>query len=171
MKYSATLEILQSDDLAQVAWDAIEPIWDDLPLGRFKALADFMNDLTEGQRGLIALDWCQKEIRNGGFPQLFENSTGNLVPWAVDGFRTIGAEKYAVILTKVASMLGSDYPKSGAARKRAYKSLSQAQKQEIDELESAFYALLNSKDDDLERYRGSYVKSHPEQFIKSERDG
>lgn len=75
MRYSASPEILNSNDRAQIAWDAIAPIWDDLPYNRFNVLSAFMEGLTEGQRGLIALDWCQKEIRNGGLKQLFENST------------------------------------------------------------------------------------------------
>ncbi len=171
MKYAASPEILESDDLAQVAWNAIEPIWDDLPIRRFKALAEFMEGLTEGQRRLIALDWCQKEIRNGGFAQLFENPTGNLVPWAVEGFRMIGAHKYSTIVESVVSMLGPTYPTSSAARKRAYGALSQSQRREIEKAEDAFYVLLSSPIDDLEEYRGGYVKRHPEQFIESSQDG
>jgi hypothetical protein len=167
MKYSAKIEILDSNDLAQIAWDAIEPIWDDLPTSRFKALSQFMDELTEGQAGLISLDWCQKEIRNGGIPQLFENSTGNLVPWAIEGFKMIGANKYADILSKASSKLGSEYPKSGSARKKAYKSLNQTDKDEIEKLEEQFFDLINSKDDDLETYRGNFVKNNPEQFIKN----
>ena len=90
-----------------------------------------MDTLTTGQRGLIAVDWCQKEIRNGGFAQLFENSTGKLLPWAIDGFRTIGADEHAAICSRAAAMLGADYPNSAAKRKKAFKSLSQSQKEEI----------------------------------------
>ena len=166
LKYSAQKEILDSDDLAQIVWDAIEPIWDDFPIGsRFKVMSRFMNELTKGQAGLFSLDWCQKEIRNGGIPQLFENSTGNLVPWAIEGFKMIGANKYADILSKAASKIGSEYPKSDSARRKAYKALSQKDKDEIEKLEDLFFQLINSKEDDLELYRGNFVKNNPEQFI------
>lgn len=166
MKYSADKAILNSDDLAQIAWDAIEPIWDDLPISsRFNKLSEFMAELTEGQAGLISLDWCQKEIRNGGIQQLFCNSTGNLIPWAIKGFEMIGAPKYADILHRASSKLGPEYPKSGSARRKAYKKLAQTAIDEIEKLEDLFFELINSKEYDLEFYRGSFVKNHPEHFI------
>lgn len=168
MKYSAKKEILDSDSLGQIAWNAIEPMWDDFPIGgRFKAMSQFMDELTEGQAGLFSLDWCQKEIRNGGIPQLIYNSTGNLVPWAIEGFKMIGANKYANILSSAASKLGSEYPKSGSGRRKAYKVLSQEDKDEIERLEDLFFQLISSKEDDLEVYRGNYVKKNPEHFIES----
>ncbi len=167
MKYSASPAILQTQDLAQLAWDAIEPIWDDLPFQRFSSLTKFMKDLTDGQRGLIALDWCQKEIRNGGLPQLFTNSTGNLVPWALEGFQQIGATKYFSILSEAASMLGTPYPESGAARRTALGSLGSQQKNRLKTLELEFFSLLSSESDDLEGFRGGFVRDHPEQFVRS----
>lgn len=167
MKYSANREILKIEDLAEVAWEAIEPIWDDLPYSSAAKLGVFMADLTEGQRALISIDWCQKEIRNGGFEQLFENSTGNLVPYAIHGFRLIGAERYAELLAEGASLLGTHYPKSGAGRKRVLKSLSDSQFQELQTLDDEFLHLIDSAEYDLEQYRGSYVKNNPAHFISS----
>ena len=83
----------------------------------------------------------------------------------------IGAHKYSTIVESVVSMLGPTYPTSGAARKRAYRALSQSQKQQIEKAEDAFYVLLSSPNDDLEKYRGGYVKKHPEQFIEGSQDG
>lgn len=167
MKYSAKKEILQNEDLAQVAWDAIDPIWDDLPYSSASKLNVFMADLTEGQRALIAIDWCQKEIRNGGIKQLFENSTGNLVPYAIYGFRLIGAEAYAVNIAKAASLLGNEYPKSGTARKRALKALNEVQLKDLEVLDDEFLDLIDSAEHNIEQYRGSYVKNNPSQFISS----
>ena len=165
MKYSAKQEILNNDDLAQVAWEAIEPIWDDLPLSTASRLDSFMAVLTDGQKALISIDWCQKEIRNGGIVQLLENSTGNLVPYAIRGFRLIGAECYAELLVKAARLLGDEYPRSGAARKRALKSLTDSQCEELEILDDEFFELINSAEHDIENYRGGYVKSNPNQFI------
>ena len=154
MKYFADPAILKSDDLAQLAWDAIAPIWDDLPFQRFSTLTKFMEDLTEGQRGLIALDWCQKEIRNGGFRQLFVNSTGNLVPWRIDGFQLIGATKYCTVLSEAASMFGNQYPASGTARRKALSALSGTQNDKLKTLENEkFSPLLGQKRINLERFR------------------
>ncbi len=125
-----------------------------------------MAELTEGQGGLTALDWCQKEIRNGGFHQLLVNPTGNLVPWAISGFGLIGAEKYRAVLSEIASMLGAEYPESDAARRKALDRLSQAQISRIEELEQEFFSLLNSEEEDLEKYRGKFVVEHPDQFVR-----
>lgn len=167
MKYFAKREILENKDLAEVAWQAIEPIWDDLPYSSTSKLDAFMDDLTEGQRALISIDWCQKEIRNGGFKQLFKNSTGNLVPYAIHGFRLIGAERYAELMAKGAGVLGTDYPKSGAARKRVLKSLNDSQLQELETVDDEFLNLICSTEYDLEHLRGNYVKNNPVEFFSS----
>lgn len=166
MKYCADPEILRLDDLAEIAWLAIEPIWDDLPLRSHRRLAEFMADLTEGQRGLIALDWCQKEIRNGGFEQLLSNPTGNLVPYAIAGLRLIGAERYAAILDEVAAMFGSEYPRTGSARARSLRRLLRDQTQCMRDLEEEFLGLLADPEQDLERYRGRFVLERPEEFVR-----
>jgi hypothetical protein len=168
MKYSADASILLTDDLAELAWRAIEPVWDGLPLHAPARLSAFMADLTAGQRGLVALDWCQKEIRNGGIKQLLVNTTGGLIPFAIDGFRLIGAHPYAAILEEVAQQLGPKYPVDSATRKRALKDLSSKQRLRIDELEADFLNLLAMPDHDLEQYRGRFVRTHPEDFVRSE---
>jgi len=171
MKYSVSPQILQSNDPSQIAWDAIEPIWDDIPFSPFRKLAEFLEELSQGQASLIALDWCQKEIRNGGLRLLFENSTGNLVPWAIRGFHAIGAVTYAQVLDRAAGMLGSPYPQAAAARKRIMADWSPAQSQELEELDTSFFTLLNSPEHDLEPIRGGYVLRHPEQFIDQTEGG
>jgi hypothetical protein len=169
MKYSADPSILLISDMAELAWRAIEPIWDDLPLHPPARVSAFMADLTAGQRGLIALDWCQKEIRNGGVRHLLVNPTGGLVPLAIDGFRLIGADAYASVLAEVAQLLGPEYPVASGPRKRALRTLSSTQRQRIDELEAAFLDLLNTPDQDLEQYRGRFVQTHSDEFVR--RDG
>ncbi|MEM9161021.1 MAG: DUF4375 domain-containing protein [Verrucomicrobiota bacterium] len=168
MKYSAKAEILETDDDAQLAWDAIEPVWDDFPVGgRFNAMSAYLDSLSSGQRSLLAIDWCQKEIRNGGMIQLFGNSTGNLVPQAIEGFRTIGAKKYADILTEASQCLGSPYPQSGNARKKAYSSLDSSEKERIEELDGEFLKLLWSDSDDLEPIRAGFVRQNCNEFIEN----
>ena len=167
MKYSAASSILDTDDDAQLAWAAIEPIWDDLPLSPAKRLREFLSELEPGQAALLAIDWCQKEIRNGGHRQLFGNATGNLVPWAIEGFRLIGAQDYAANLHEAAIQLGSEYPNSATARKRAIASLEPARLHHLEDLTDAFLDLLDADQTDLERYRGQYVRKNPGQFIQA----
>jgi hypothetical protein len=166
MKYSASPSILLVDNMAELAWLAIEPLWDSAPLHSPARLSDFLADLTPGQRGLLAIDWCQKEIRNGGIMQLLANATGALVPFALDGFRLIGAHPYAAILAEVVPMLGDGFPLDRPSRKRAIKALSPTQRQRIDILDDAFLELIATPDHDLEQYRGHFVKGHPGDFVQ-----
>jgi hypothetical protein len=166
MKYAADARILLTDDLAELAWLAIEPLWDELPLHPPARLSAFMANLTPGQRGLIALDWCQKEIRNGGIEQLLVNSTGGLIPFAIDGFRLIGGNSYAVILEEVVEQLGPEYPVTRALRKRALDALSRTQRRRIDELDTEFRNLLTVPGHDLEKLRGGFVRTHPNEFLR-----
>jgi hypothetical protein len=165
MRYFAHPLILQNANDAELAWDAIAPFWEELPYASAKLLPKFMSSLTKGQRGLVSLDWCQKEIRNGGMKQLFANSTGNLVPWALEGFSLIGAHSYRQALEEGAVLLGVRYPDSASTRKKALASLSASDRSRLNELDDAFFKLLQDPTTDLEGYRGKYVRHHPEEFV------
>ena len=167
MKYSAKKEILEGDDLATIAWEAIEPLWDDFPYSNAKKCSAFMSKITDGQKALLAIDWCQKEIRNGGIKQLLSNSTGGLVPYAIEGFNLIKADVYAQNLEQVISLFGDTYPVTASSRKKALKEFSTQQKEDLEKLDDEFFKLIFSSDHDIEKYRGSYVKNHPHQFISN----
>ena len=59
---------------------------------------------------LYATHMCASEVHNGGFLQLFWNSTGVAVPDAIEGYRTIGMPKLAALVDNTAQMLGTPYP-------------------------------------------------------------
>lgn len=166
MKYSAQHEILNSQNLAEIAWNAIEPIWNDLPYSNPKRLRTFISELTKGQQALISIDWCQKVIRNDGIYHLFTSSTGNLVPYAIDGLHLIGAQPYAEILSKSCKLLGTKYPESTRERKKVLQSLVSERKKKLEKLENEFIYLINS-DNSIEVYRGSFVLNNPNEFISS----
>ena len=65
--------------------------------------------LAEAQ--VYAGNWCVSEINNGGFLQLFWNSTGMLVPEAVGCFRAVGALDIAETLESAMSFFGLSYPR------------------------------------------------------------
>jgi hypothetical protein len=167
MKYSANPEKLNELDMAQLAWNAIEPLWEDLPYSNAKELYKFLSEITEGQKALISIDWCQKEIRNGGLKQLFTNSTGNLVPFAITGFNKIGAKKYASLLLEATSIFGVTYPSTVSGRKKALKELGKAAFDKLEKIDDEFFSLLQTSETDLEIYRGVYVRNNLEQFTGS----
>jgi len=151
-------------DDAELAWAAIEPLWDAISFSAgWMATAKVFKNASVGQIGLFSLDWCQKEVRNGGFAQFFENSTGMLAAEALEGFKMIGARSYAKLLEEAISLLpGRKAMRSRVCRYLQCRFLSSAR---VDALESSFYDLIKS--DDLEKYRGRYVREHPGEFFSN----
>jgi hypothetical protein len=72
---------------------------------------------------LYAVFFCDSEIRNGGLRQLFGNSTGILVPEAIEGFRAIGLEACADAIEKASCLLGNAYPRDRWKRQEIIESL------------------------------------------------
>lgn len=68
---------------------------------------------------LYAALFCLSEIHNGGFLQLFWNSSGVLLPEAVEGYRALGMPKLAATFTSAAALLGLPYPRDIGERRDA----------------------------------------------------
>jgi hypothetical protein len=60
---------------------------------------------------LFAAKCCIDEIGNGGLLQLFFNSTGILVPEAIQGFTELGMPATADLLRTAARLFGTPYPR------------------------------------------------------------
>lgn len=99
---------------ADVVWLAIERIFTELRTPYDPD--DRLYDLTPGQRAVYALDWVRKEVSNGGFDQLFGNSTGYLTPEAIEGAAHIGAGDYEDILRRAAAIFPNGWcPATGTS--------------------------------------------------------
>ena len=72
---------------------------------------------------LYAVFFCDSEIRNGGLRQLFGNSTGILVPEAIEGFRAIGLEACADTIEKASRLFGDTFPRDRWKRQEIIESL------------------------------------------------
>ena len=72
---------------------------------------------------LYAVFFCDSEIRNGGLRQLFGNSTGILVPEAIEGFRAIGLEACADTIEKASRLFGDSFPRDRWKRQETIESL------------------------------------------------
>jgi hypothetical protein len=151
-----------------LAWAVIEPMWDDLDFGGgYRKVMGFLESVTQGQSALISLDWCQKEVRNGGFEQFFMNSTGMLSDKALAGFRLIGADCYADLLAKALSCFPEGKaPPSASGRRKILRSIRKAERDALlDSLDTEFYELLEAPETDLESFRGAYIRNNPDQFF------
>lgn len=105
-------------------WELIENAFDEVDI--YSGPAAFMNDLQPlpaAVQHLLTAHWCQSEINNGGFDQLFYNPTGVLAPEAEAGFRAIGLPAVADLVGTAIARFGPDYPRDQDARVAAMRAL------------------------------------------------
>jgi hypothetical protein len=99
---------------------------------------------------LLAIQWCESEVCNGGFHQFFMNSTGVLALEAARGMRAIGMPAMAEIVEQAMAVFGAAYPREQAQRRRVLegnppKDLDESKRDEWDPfvaLDDAFYAAM-----------------------------
>ena len=91
---------------------------------------------------LFAAHFAQSEICNGGFNQLFWNSTGVLAPEAVEGFQVIGMPETAEILSRAMRLLGENYPRERGERQNI---LAVLHKEKFNELDEKFFVLIEAE--------------------------
>jgi Domain of unknown function (DUF4375) len=93
-------------------WELVKPLFSTIDYGN--SPAEFAASITAAPRPcvlLFAAHMCLAETHNGGFLQLFWNTTGMLVPEGAEGFRGMGMPKTATLLEQAALPLGTPYPR------------------------------------------------------------
>lgn len=84
--------------------------------GDVPAFLESIRDVTHPLLLLYAAHFCLAEVHNGGFLQLFWNSSGILVPESVEGFKALEMPKLAGVFASAAAHLGSSYPRDREER-------------------------------------------------------
>jgi hypothetical protein len=117
--------------------------------------------MTPGQRALYALASVDGEIENGGFAQLFSNSTGSLIDDAVTGSRLFRARGYERLLARASTL----FPRRVVPedRERRNRELNQIPDRSLTQLDDAWFSLYER--DPLDRYYERYVSRHPDEFL------
>lgn len=152
-------------DDVETLWAVIEPMWNDLRLDEEEERG-MTASLTPGQRGLIAVDWLSKEVYNGGIHQFFTNSTGVLAHEALEGFRMMGAERYAELLGAVVALFpGGRVPKNQTERLAAVTAMpGKVRSRAFEKFDETFYSLMEV-DDPIVAYGKRYVEAHYGEFF------
>jgi hypothetical protein len=126
-----------------------------------KTLRSMLDLATPGQEALYAIWWTQAEIDNGGFHQYFYNSTGILSPEALEGYRLIGAGKFAELHVRATKLFKKGVPLESRERRKAVERLP---KEPFDELSDEFYR-LNRMKKSLDRLCADYIRAHVDEFF------
>jgi hypothetical protein len=135
-------------------WRLVEPIWDKIDIDGADVFLKSYSQAPRKAALLYAAHFCQSEICNGGFYQLFHNSTGVLVPEAVDGFRSIGQTEVAEIVETATRILGSPYPRDHDSRRSVLAALD---KKTFTALDDKFYALIASENGGFQKAADRYA--------------
>jgi hypothetical protein len=138
-------------------WKLVEPIWDQVNIydGADIFLSTYAT--TDQPAGAIyAAHFAQSEICNGGFHQLFSNSTGVLSPEAVQGFRLIGMNKTADLLVTAMDTLGNPFPRDRARRQ---KNLMDVPKEKLNRLDRVFFKEIDQENGGFEAAANAFVSS------------
>ncbi len=81
----------------------------------FRDLANY----SVKERFLFAVLACTDEVRAGGFRRFFASPEGTMGPEAIAGLRAMGMINTAAVVQKAANVLGREFPRDLAERRRA----------------------------------------------------
>ena len=128
---------------------AIQGAWNAVDI--YRGAARYLH--TAGQadqtvRLLFAANFCQSEVRNGGFHQFFSNPTGVLAPEAAAGFHAMGLAQAGAVLEEAMAFFGSEYPRDLEKRSSALDAMPGTKRDEWDpfvQLDPRFYDALRGE--------------------------
>ena len=76
------------------------------------------DSLAERDRILVTIWVLEGEVSNGGFDQLYFNSSGHLAIFAVEALTLIGAHQMAALVREANAHFGPDGPPADRSRSR-----------------------------------------------------
>lgn len=149
-------------------WAVIDQIW--TALATPYAPDARLMDLTPGQRAIYALTWIRSEVRNGGFDQCFSNSTGFLLPEAVEGARLLDTPAWVDLLGRAMSLFPSPYPRDRLRRQELLDELAEEQSSTMNGLDDELYDLDAAPATSLDALFRRYIEQHDDEFFRPNGD-
>ena len=138
-------------------WSVVQPVLKRININQTPDVFRRTFDSVPKVSGMMyAAHFCQSEVCNGGFEQLFYNGTGVLAPEAVEAFRAIGQTRIAALIESALKLFGDEYPRDWEERRSR---LSEVSGDALSSLEEQFFALIESEAGGFQSAADSYVKS------------
>jgi hypothetical protein len=97
------------------------------------------SDLSEPERVVLAVEAMEREVNNGGYNQMFFNSSSDHVGFLVRALEQIGCPKTAAISAKAISVLNLPDNFDGDLVRDAVMQLSDAANAKLNECDSQYY--------------------------------
>jgi hypothetical protein len=143
-------------------WDIVQPMWWSINIyGSHQEYLESANQFTLEQRYLLAVQWMDAEVCNGGWHQFFFNSTGIVWKDAYDADRHMGCNPMVDLIEKVIAVYGK--PPS-PDRDERFAELERFEEEEefdrLDGLSDLYYELEETQSAAVE----AWVRQNPEKF-------
>ncbi|MEZ5991362.1 MAG: DUF4375 domain-containing protein [Planctomycetota bacterium] len=147
----------------ELAWAAIEG-----PYGYLSGADDIASfgtrlaELSSGQQAVIVTWFCDAEICNGGFHQLFHNSTGKYAANGPEAFRLIGLPTAADATQQAMWFVSEgDFP---IDRQRRLQLLPdrKAHARQWSTLDKAYYDAIPES---VNKQQAEYIRANPDEFF------
>jgi len=155
------------------AWELIQPLWWNVSI--YDGLDVYNKNLeqfSESQRKMFALNWYDAEVCNGGHDQFFCNSTGIVWKDALEGFRMVGADSLADNFQKAVDMFEGSVPFDREERQEMLEKITRnPDYDENDEESEEYLDVFDELDrfyydnEDFYELMDIYVKNHPKEFV------
>lgn len=125
---------------------------------------EIISKLTQEQQIFYALTVLEMEVNNGGFNQYYYNQGDEFADRAVDGFKTIGAEKFAELVTKANNIYRQEKKKITDKQDGSLQGFSESYKDNpLNDLDKEFYNLY--KEESLTKLTADFVRKNKDKFI------
>ena len=123
-------------------------------------------ELPAEQRALAILWWAGAEIDDGGFWQLYTNSTGYHAPELPGAARLAGSERLAELFEEANAAFGGEIPRGRDEREAALQRRFPDEDDEpMEELDKRYYAFDASGDGGTVALLRAFVESNRERFL------
>jgi len=157
---------LQDLQIRDLDWLVIEQIWNEFktPYEPDARLAQ----LSSGQRGVYGFQWLLAEVNNGGFDQYFFNSTGFLLPEAIEGVNLFEDREWIAVLETARSFFPAEYPRDRELRQQMLEDLDDDARERLDALDDVVYRLESEDSSDPGTLVRALVQRRPLDFFNPE---
>jgi hypothetical protein len=152
-----------------VLFHAVDPIWKSVDI--YSTAERYLRqsaEVGEAQLLLFAARLCDSEVCNGGLHQFFSNPSGVVAPEAVLGFRRLGLDAAADLVTKAIAQFGDPFPRDRDERCGKLSHLekpgkTRAERDPFYEMDSVYYRVCPSSGEHAERH----VREHRADFFRN----
>lgn len=155
------IDNLKDSDLAETIYVNIHQLMGNDSRDTIEILPTY----SKGQQAIFSIDEIETEVLNGGFYQCYVNSSKDFTDMAVEGFKLIGATRFADLMIEANKVYLDNKDK---IEKDSEESSDEFEgtfdTNLLNDLDERFYQLY--KEENLDELKVKYIRNHIDEFIQ-----